>query len=109
MSILRSTRLRVRRTRPPGMSVLLIPAQLLAITFKVALHLAQTVPAKFFAHRSRQRERQHRFANHASRRDRRDVRTLKRRRLFLFGIDINGTQRTPQSRKRFQVTANAYL
>jgi len=39
-----------RTLRQAGMPVRLIPAQLFAVAFEVALHLAQTVAAELFAH-----------------------------------------------------------
>src|SRR6185295_3766746 len=69
--------------------VLSIPSKLFAIPFEVALHLSQTVPTKLLAQRSSQHQRHHRLTDHTGSRHRGNVRTLKRRRLFLLRIDVH--------------------
>src|SRR5829696_6321770 len=66
-----------------------IPAQLLAVAVEVASHLAQRVAAELLAHGRSDDERDHRLAYDARGRDRRDVRALERRGLFLLRVYVN--------------------
>src|SRR5678815_995276 len=67
----------------------LIPPQLFAITFKIPLHLTQTVAAKLLAHRGRNSQRNHRLAYHTGCRHRSRIGPLKSGCLGFFCVDIN--------------------
>src|ERR687883_318285 len=80
----------------------LISTQLFPVAFKIPSHLAKAVAAELLAHRLRDYESNHCFADDASRRDRSDVRALERGRLFLLRVYVNRAQSASQSRDRLE-------